>query len=509
MRRFLFLTLPFVCLLAAQAAHAQAEPMYSILLTDETENNTPACAASYAPPYCVLPPSNQYALPFSTSTANQNPDLVPPVQTVTVDSVGHVELPPVPFLAINALMPPVAHQAWGVNGKVICEYQPWFSVNPNDSFVQGMYYVSPYNGHQDIDYGEDGDDSNNPYPSAGPTQDTAMISQGCNIELIDFYGFFDTTQVDVSHQFNLDTTNHIYLDLASRYNPDTMTYPMQFAIMEDKGAFQSDCNASNSNTAEETCIQNAIESEMGNINSNYIDNPAYSAGLYWTDHGVNVVVIFASCSDFSPSATPPGQLVCPSTGVTEDDWQTIWTNLMNDGIGTQYNMKFIFPYGQFGYPAGASSGEFAWPQPFSGTMTNNCQAHQPAPDCFTSDPTTQFWWCDSGYGGTELPCEGEGSGSQAYLDRFYTDAASPVNADYVPLGVLYKGFDDSNAGWGKDRVIAQQCGGVLLGTANELTYELNPNNTSYWASHQLPYMQVATWNDYEEGTEVESGINNC
>lgn len=25
----------------------------------------------------------------------------------------------------------------------------------------------------------------------------------------------------------------------------------------------------------------------------------------------------------------------------------------------------------------------------------------------------------------------------------------------------------------------------------------------------MPYMQVATWNDYEEGTEVESGVDNC
>ena len=33
----------------------------------------------------------------------------------------------------------------------------------------------------------------------------------------------------------------------------------------------------------------------------------------------------------------------------------------------------------------------------------------------------------------------------------------------------------------------------------------------YWGSggNQLPYMQVATWNDYEEGTEEESGVNNC
>jgi len=27
--------------------------------------------------------------------------------------------------------------------------------------------------------------------------------------------------------------------------------------------------------------------------------------------------------------------------------------------------------------------------------------------------------------------------------------------------------------------------------------------------NQLPYLQLVTWNDYEEGTEMESGIDNC
>ena len=26
---------------------------------------------------------------------------------------------------------------------------------------------------------------------------------------------------------------------------------------------------------------------------------------------------------------------------------------------------------------------------------------------------------------------------------------------------------------------------------------------------QLPYLQLVTWNDYEEGTEIESGIDSC
>lgn len=397
-------------------------------------------------------------------------------------------------------MPNVGSNAWA--GKVICEYQTWFSVNDMSSWNGS---VPPYNGHLDIGYDEDADDSNNPFDSAAPTQDTAMINQGCNIDLIDFYGFIEAIQ-----DFNQDTTNNVYRDLASRYNPETKTYPMQFAIMEDKGAFKADCDAQGSEGAEETCIENDLVSEMENIYNNYINNPEFPPGLYWTDSttgtAMNVVAIFASCSDFQ-------WLTCPTQQNPQDDWQTIWDVVYPEIASLSYHMEFIFEYGNFGYPVVPdtaprylNAGQYAWPQPYSGTKGGiNCQA---AKDCFTSYPETEFWWCDSGYTG-DKPCEGEGSGSQAYLDRFYTDAATNAPTGQIGVGLLYKGFDDSNASWGDDRVVAQQCGEVLLGTAGELTYEANPNDTSYWATHQMPYMQVATWNDYEEGTEVESGVDNC
>jgi hypothetical protein len=34
-------------------------------------------------------------------------------------------------------------------------------------------------------------------------------------------------------------------------------------------------------------------------------------------------------------------------------------------------------------------------------------------------------------------------------------------------------------------------------------------NSLYSADRQLPYLQLVTWNDYEEGTEIESGIRSC
>jgi hypothetical protein len=48
----------------------------------------------------------------------------------------------------------------------------------------------------------------------------------------------------------------------------------------------------------------------------------------------------------------------------------------------------------------------------------------------------------------------------------------------------------------------QQCGQTWLQTFQQI-------NSQYSAQKQLPYLQLVTWNDYEEGTEIESGIDNC
>ena len=52
-------------------------------------------------------------------------------------------------------------------------------------------------------------------------------------------------------------------------------------------------------------------------------------------------------------------------------------------------------------------------------------------------------------------------------------------------------------------MIAEHCGQVLLKTANEISKYFGGSNP------QIPYLQVITWNESEEGTAVEDGIDNC
>ncbi len=87
-----------------------------------------------------------------------------------------------------------------------------------------------------------------------------------------------------------------------------------------------------------------------------------------------------------------------------------------------------------------------------------------------------------------------------YLTSFY-NAGMSSGAEQT-VGATYKGFNDTLASWGSDRIMGQQCGQTWLQTFSEI-------NTLYNSGKQLPYLQLVTWNDYEEATEVESGIDNC
>jgi hypothetical protein len=86
------------------------------------------------------------------------------------------------------------------------------------------------------------------------------------------------------------------------------------------------------------------------------------------------------------------------------------------------------------------------------------------------------------------------------LDYFYGQAQS--HRSEIPVGAGYKGFDDRYATWGSNRFLDQACGQTWL--------ESFAVAGSYWSSSdQLANLQLVTWNDYDEGTEVESGIDNC
>jgi len=88
----------------------------------------------------------------------------------------------------------------------------------------------------------------------------------------------------------------------------------------------------------------------------------------------------------------------------------------------------------------------------------------------------------------------------SYLDNFYLTCLSyPLEQTFA---TAFKGFNDTLASWSANRIMNQNCGQTWLKTWAEA-------GKYYSSSGQLAQFQIATWNDYEEGTEIETGIDNC
>jgi hypothetical protein len=84
-----------------------------------------------------------------------------------------------------------------------------------------------------------------------------------------------------------------------------------------------------------------------------------------------------------------------------------------------------------------------------------------------------------------------------YLRDFYQRMQSKY-PDKITVGGAWAGFDDSKASWGLNRRISQRCGQTFADTL-KISREYSP----------LPFLLIATWNDYEEGSAIERGLGKC
>jgi PKD repeat protein len=107
---------------------------------------------------------------------------------------------------------------------------------------------------------------------------------------------------------------------------------------------------------------------------------------------------------------------------------------------------------------------------------------------------------DGGFAWVQINTSNTNDWKQSYLDYFYQYANNYPQKH--TFGAVYKGFNDTAASWSLNRIMSQQCGQVWLNTWNEVA-------KYHSASNQLEAMEIVTWNDYEEGTAIEPGIDNC
>jgi hypothetical protein len=108
-----------------------------------------------------------------------------------------------------------------------------------------------------------------------------------------------------------------------------------------------------------------------------------------------------------------------------------------------------------------------------------------------------YAWVNPGKGGWAQ--DGSHWGED-YLRDFYSRMLS--NPKKIAVGAAWPGFDDRKAAWGLGRYISQRCGQTFSDT-------LRLSREFYPPEHPLPFLLIATWNDYEEGTAIERGLAKC
>lgn len=82
-----------------------------------------------------------------------------------------------------------------------------------------------------------------------------------------------------------------------------------------------------------------------------------------------------------------------------------------------------------------------------------------------------------------------------YLNWFYRTMLNPTYRNKLMVGGVWPGFDDSRAVWGKERCMDRRCGRIWRETWNLVK------------QYQPPVVLIETWNDFEEGTDIEYSIS--
>ncbi|HYE25397.1 MAG TPA: endo-1,3-alpha-glucanase family glycosylhydrolase [Clostridia bacterium] len=88
-----------------------------------------------------------------------------------------------------------------------------------------------------------------------------------------------------------------------------------------------------------------------------------------------------------------------------------------------------------------------------------------------------------------------------YLEDFYIKMKTQ-HPDKLAVGAAWPGFNDTQASWSRNRKMDARCGKTFEDS-------LRLFRRYYDDNHQLPFLMIETWNDYEEGTAIEKGYAAC
>ena len=214
--------------------------------------------------------------------------------------------------------------------------------------------------------------------------------------------------------------------------------------------------------AYESCVILHMRNDMCYMNGMHWGNSAYEKF-----NGRPILQIF------------PAEGVIPASGPAPS-WADVWlhiedwnSNLPANCGQAPYNADHGVPLVVFentgGFTHQDSSGSFYWIEPSGSDLST---------DQFTYNISPQ--------------------GVGATLDSFLANSLTYAGELVWTNG--FKGFNSIQANWGTGRIMDQQCGQTWIKSLTE-------SNGYYLGG--VPYLHISTWNDYNEGTEIETGIDNC
>jgi len=93
-----------------------------------------------------------------------------------------------------------------------------------------------------------------------------------------------------------------------------------------------------------------------------------------------------------------------------------------------------------------------------------------------------------------------GDWGKEYLEKFYDKFGTRQGK--IVVGGVWPGFNDTRASWTLNRHMDRRCGETFEDTLKLFHRYDDPE-------HPMPFMMIATWNDYEEGTQIETGVSDC
>lgn len=216
-----------------------------------------------------------------------------------------------------------------------------------------------------------------------------------------------------------------------------------------------------------TDFENCVVAHMRN-DMCYMNGAHWGNNAYLKSKGRPIVQVF------------PDEEVIPQTGPAPswaDAWAQVesWNNdLPGNCAEAPYNADNGVPMIVFensgGFSHQASSGSYYWIEPAGTDFVDNQFT-------LSISPAAQAGTLDN-FLGVALAYSNEQTWSNAF-----------------------KGFNSSQSTWGTGRIMDQECGQTWISSFTA--------SNQYYVGAVVPYLQIATWNDYNEGTEIESGIDNC